>query len=265
MRWFLVAVCLSSVLSIAQTSSSVATAASAVQQDATARQVLQQAVQAMAVSPDAVGYRNFSVTGTILLEGSTSSEPVKVLERGLYDVRFEITHQDGTSHVAVMRQDGNNGLRDEKGHIIKIDRNRRAGTEVPLLLLPGTLSDMLASAGSIRDLGMDTVNGRAAHHVSLAPQFPSDLDPDGLMTTRSTIDFFVDAENFLILKIAHTAADQTGRRSIERSVSFADFRAVAGVTVPFSITEALGDQKTWSITVTSIDLTKAMLDRDFQL
>src|SRR6185437_5886258 len=134
----------------------------------------------------------------------------------------------------------------------------RAGTEVPLLLLPGTLSDMLASAGNVRDLGLVTVNGRAAHHLSIAPQFPPDLDPGGVLTARSTIDFFVDADNFLILKIAHTATDQTGRRSIDRSVTFSDFREAAGVTVPFSITETLGDQKTWSIAVTSIDLKKAM-------
>lgn len=262
MRSLLAVLCLSSFLAVAQTPQSANVPA---QQDATAVQVLYQAIQAIAASPDAISYRSFALTGNILLQGSSSPEAITVLARGVYDLRFEIAHHDGTSHVAVMRQDGNNGLRDEKGHIAKVVRNRRAGTEVPLILLPGTLSDLLASAGNIRDLGMDTVNGRPVHHVALSRQFPPNLDPDGLMTARSTIDLFIDTQTFLVLKIAHTAADQSGRLSIERSVTFADFRAVAGGTVPFSITEALGDQKTWSIAATSIDFKKAMLDSDFRL
>lgn len=261
MRSLLAGLCLSSLLAIAQTAPS---ANVPVQQDATAVQVLHQAIQAMAVSPDATAYRSFALTGSILLQGSSSPEPITVLARGLYDLRFEIAHPDGTTHVAVMRRDGKNGRRDEKGQIQKINRNARAGTEVPLILLPGTLSDLLASAGNIRDLGMDTVNGRAVHHVSVSRQFPPNLDPDGAMTARSSIDFFIDTQNFFVLRVAHRAADQSGRLSIERTVTFADFRAIAGVTVPFSITEKLGGQETWSISTASVDIKRPLKDADFQ-
>lgn len=248
-----------------QAPASVAEANAPARQDATAVQILKQAIQAIAVSPDALAYRSFALTGSILPEGASSPEAITVLSRGLYDLRFAIAHSDGTAHVAVMRSDAKNGVRDEKGRVTKIVRNARTGTDVPLILLPGTLADLLAVAGTIRDLGMDTVNGRTVHHVAISRQFPSGLDPDGVMKARSTIEFFIDADNFLVLKIAHTATDQSGRRSIDRSVVFADFRSVGGVMVPFLITESLGGQKTWAVTAISLDFQRALQDTDFQL
>lgn len=264
MRFLWVPVCLLSAVGLGQTSPAVSGSGSP-RQDATARQVIQEAIQALAPSLDAMAFKSFALTGTMVSEGSTEPQLVKVLVRGIYDLRFEIAHQDGATQVAVTRIGGKGELRDVSGRVQKITRNARVGTEVPFLPLPRSLSDLLASAGAITDLGMDTVKGRAVHHVALSRQIPPAADPGGIITARSTIDLFIDAENFLVLQLAHTAADRTGRRSTARTVFFADYRVVKGAMVPFSISESLDGQKTWSITVNSIDFSHKFNDADFQL
>lgn len=233
-------------------------------QGATARQVIEHAIQVLTLSPDAIGFKSFALTGNMLPEGSADSQAISVLVRGLYDVRFEIAHQDGRTQLVVTRAGGKGALRDVTGRVTKITRNTRAGTEVPFLPLPGMLADLLASAGTIADLGIDTVGGRTVHHVVISRQFPRGNDPDGTMTARSTVDIFIDSENFLILKLGHTAADLSGRRSITRTVTFTDYRPVNGAMVPFLITESLDGQKTWSIIVSSIDFSSKFQDTDFQ-
>lgn len=261
MRFLLAPVCFISVVCFGQIPSVTTTP----KQDATARQVIQQAIQVLAPSPGAMAFKSFALTGTMLSEGSTESQAVKVLVRGVYDVRFEISHADGGSQVAVTHSGGKGVLRDASGRLEKITRNARAGTEVPFLPLPRLISDLLASAGAITDLGVDTVNGRAVHHVAMSRQFPPGADPGGIITAHSTIDLFIDAQSFLILQMAHVAADRTGRHSSARSVTFGHYRAVDGAMVPFSITESLGGQKTWSVTVSSIDFNCKCQDADFQL
>jgi len=234
-------------------------------QDATGRQLIEHAVQALILSPDAIRFKSFELTGNMVSEGFADSQPIKVLVRGLYDIRFEIAHHDGSIHLAVTRAAGKGSLRGANGKVVSIARNARAGTEVPFLPLPGILADLLASAGQVTYLGFDTVGGRTVHHVAIARQFPKDIDPDGIMTAHSTIDIFIDPETFLIVKLAHTAADLSGKRSVARTVTFGDYRPVNGAMVPFSMTEILDGQKTWSVTVSSIDFNRECKDADFQL
>jgi hypothetical protein len=230
----------------------------------TARQLIEHAIQALAVSQDAMESKSFALTGNMLPEGSADSQAIRVLVRGLYDIRFEIAHQDGSTHLVVTRAGGTGALRDAAGRVTKITRNARAGTEVPFLPLPGMLADLLVSAGQVTDLGIDTVGDHPVHHLVISRRFPQGSDPDGTMTAHSTIDIFIDSENFLIVKLAHTAADLSGRRGIARSVTFADYRPVNGIMVPFLITESLDGQKTWSIAVSSIDFNRKCQDTDFQ-
>jgi len=233
-------------------------------QAATAQQLIERAIQTLAISPDAMKFKSFALTGNIVPQGTADSQAIRVLVRGLYDLRFEIAHQDGSTHLVVTRAGGKGALRDAAGRVTKITRNARAGTEVPFLPLPGMLAELLAYAGTITDLGIDTMGGRTVHHVVISRQFPQGSDPDGTMTARSTVDIFIDSENFLIVRLGHAAADLSGKRSIARTVTFADYRPVNGAMVPFLITESLDGQKTWSIAVSSIDFNRKCQDTDFQ-
>lgn len=234
-------------------------------QSAAARQLIERAIQNLQVSPEGATFNSFALTGVLHPAGSTEIQPVRVLSRGTRELRLEITHQDGTIHLVVKRKNSGCALRDRTGKIMPIVRNARVGTEIPFLPLPNLLTQLLASDAVIQDLGTDSVGGRPVYHVAVSHQFPAIVDPDGLMTAHSKIDFFIDGTTLLILKLAHTAADVKGKMSLAREVTFDDYRAVGGVMVPFAMTETVDGQLNWSLSVSSIDFSHAFQGSDFQM
>jgi hypothetical protein len=234
-------------------------------QDLGARQLIQHTIQVLATSQEAAAYKDFQMTGMMTLEGSSESRGVAVFARGLHDLRFEFEQQDGTIHRSLTRGDGKNAVQGASGRTTKINRNARAGTEVPLLPLPGLLSDLLRTAGRIEEIGTEPVNGRPAHHLKIFPTIPPGIDSDGVLAAHSTIELFIDSQSFVVLRIAHIASDPTGRRSLARAVNFDDYRWINGVKVPFSLEETLEGQKTWSISIVALDFTRKFNDKDFEL
>lgn len=231
-------------------------------QSVSARQLVEQAIAALTLSPDGYHFKNFALVGTIRRTGA-ANEPVKIIGRHLYDLRFDISLADGSTH-SVMRSRGKGTIRRPDGTSIQIRENLRVGTHAPFLPLPGLLADLLASGAVITDQGSETISGRVARHVSLARQFPPQADPGGRMSAGSRIDLFIDSQNFQIVQISHAVPDPSGRWALSRVATFADYRAVRGLMVPFDLSETIDGQTTWTITVTSIDLSPAIQDSDFQ-
>jgi hypothetical protein len=230
----------------------------------TGRQLIEQAIAALATAPEAATGQEFSLKGDLKDEGSAISRPIKILGRGIHDLRVETTLADGSMHKIVKSQSKGGTIQRGNTTIGKIQSNARAGTDVPFLPLPGLLSQLLKSAESVADEGLDSVAGRPAHHVAITRRFPSGADPDGLLASRSRIDLYLDSANLHVIKMQHTAADATGRWSVARSVMLDDYREVNGVLAPFLIEEMVDGQKISTITVTAVDLKPRLQDSDFQ-
>jgi hypothetical protein len=232
-------------------------------QDITGQQIVEQAIDALAVSPEARSFKSFALTGTMVTPDSPEGRTVKIVSKGQLDLRLEVAYGDGTSHVLITRSDGNKYLRDRNGRTGRGRRNARAGTEVPLLPLPALVSDLLSSAREHSYVGLDSVNGHPAYHITLSRQFPSGFDADDRMTKLSTIHLFVDTETHMLMKLTHAAADLSGRYSSSRTVMFDDYREVNGTKVPFSLVEIVDGQKTFTLTVESIDINPHLSEAEF--
>jgi hypothetical protein len=252
-------VCAASVL--AQTSSPQVSSGPA--QDPAALQTVQQAITAMALSPEALHFRSFVLTGTMETADSTVSTAVKAVARGANDFRFEAVHPDGSTQVFLTRSDGRNSFRDRSGKLRAVRKNSTIGTDVALLPLPGLLSDLLGSAATISALADDHVNGRLVRHVAITRKFAANMDPDGRIALQSRVDLYIDAETFLVLKIAHTASDLSGRYGSGRTLTFSDYRNVDSARVPFSIAENSDGNDVATIELLSIDFKAQISDRDF--
>lgn len=233
-------------------------------QNLAARQWVENAIAALSVGPDAAHLRNFAFSGTIQRQGEAGTERISVRARGIYDLHIEIAEANGGTYSAIKARGKGGVIQRTNARPTAVRKNDRAGTEVFFFPLPGLLSDVLASAGTIEDLGSDSVGGRAVQHVAVTRQFPVGADQDGVMAKHSKIDFFIDSQNFQILKIEHAAADVSGRWTSHRTVTFANYQPVNGVLIPFGLTEFLDGQQTRTITVNSIDVSPKLQDSDFQ-
>lgn len=91
------------------------------------------------------------------------------------------------------------------------------------------INDLARGAYQIRSTGSSLVNGNKAEILSLN-------DKEGAI-----MDIYVDVQNSLIVKV--TAYFTDGKKKINLSSEFSDFRKVGGTVLPFAITNYAGGLK----------------------
>ncbi len=119
---------------------------------------------------------------------------------------------------------------------------------------------------SLAYLGLIQRAGRQAHRIRVQQNFDSGADPGRLLSKLSAKDFFVDAADFQLLytqDMVHPLKSST--EDYLREVQFSDYRLVNGKLIPFSITEVIAGQQTWTIHLSQIAFNQGLTDLDFQL
>lgn len=93
--------------------------------------------------------------------------------------------------------------------------------------------------------------------------------PDTLgndLSRLSTRDYFIDAASFQLLSTVDMVYPQRDPASgHSREIFFSDYRLVNGILVPFSISETVVGQRTWTIQVNQITFNSGLRDTDFEL
>jgi hypothetical protein len=109
------------------------------------------------------------------------------------------------------------------------------------------------SGSSLSYLGLIDEDGRSVHHLRLVAS-GIELDPDGKFKDLRTLDVFIDASTFLVIRTRDTIhADRNMNDHYSRELFFSDYRVVNGVLVPFAVTEKFGGQRTWSLQLDSVN------------
>jgi hypothetical protein len=225
---------------------------------------VQQSIAAISQGSDASAIKDFRLTGFMQISGSSLRNTIKVVSRGPDDMRLDIAMAEGGTH-SVTFLGGQGKMRDRMGKETALSGSSRAGGEIAFLPTPAALSELLGSARAIEYVGSETVNGRPAHHIVVARQYSKNRDPLGVATAHSRTELFIDVHTSLVVKIASLVYEARGQKSSRRELILADYRAVNGLILPFSITEMLDGQVSWAITVESIELNPKLADKDFAL
>ena len=113
-----------------------------------------------------------------------------------------------------------------------------SGLVVPYLELSIAVK---SSAFGLSNNGLFTVNGHSAYDIQVQ------LAGSGLKRPTNLADFyvrdyFIDATTFQVLMTQDLAP-----KHVIRQLQYSDFTPVNGVLVPFSISEVVGGQQTWSM------------------
>lgn len=73
-----------------------------------------------------------------------------------------------------------------------------------------------------------------------------------------TVDLFIDPQTLVVVMMQDTIPNE-----LTRQVSFSDFQTVGGLSVPFTITETIGETPNWTIQLSQIAFNTGLQDSAF--
>ena len=103
------------------------------------------------------------------------------------------------------------------------------------------------------------MDGRAVHRVRVQPFSQQGISASSMAKYR-TIDFFIDPATFQVLM-----TEDLVPRNIVHQIRYSDYKPMNGVLVPFSISEEMGGQTTWTIYLDQFGFNTGLQDSNFEI
>lgn len=248
------------------TASSQQTATLTVQRDPQAIALLNQAQKALGGASLIALLQDFTASGSITYfwAGSQELGTATLRALGMSSFRLDANLPQGTRSWSATS--GKGYVKEPTGQVNPIPSHNTM--HLPALSFPQwKIADLLSNASlSVSNLGTATYG---THQVTVVHvQLPVDdsTDPGGFISHLSATDFLIDAANFQVVAIRdalHPA--RNSMLDVVHEISFADYRLVNNSLVPFSFTERVDGQETWSIQLNSITFNTGLTAADFQL
>lgn len=216
-------------------------------------------VQAISAIQDFTGAGNI----TYFWAGQQVTGPVTVRGLGVPYFRLDAQLPQGTRSWLVTGLQGTTKSADGSTIPISYANVVNMGSlTVPYLAIATALSD---SSISISTVGTTTVDGRQGLIIRTQRTFSATDDPTGDLAKLNTKNYVIDAQTFAILETQDTFWSEDGRMlPTKREMVFSNFKAVNGISVPFSIVEKLGGQQTWSLQFDSVTFNSGITADVFQ-
>lgn len=237
-----------------------------VQRDPQAVAVLQQTIAAMGGGTAIGSVQDFTGSGTITYywAGAEVNCAVTLRGKGGEEFRLDSNLPQGTKSWAV--SDGQGSIQEPTGQKSSIPFSNSwnlANLSTPGLALLAALND---SSLSIILAGQPAIGGKQLYDIRLQKNFGSTDDPNGNLSKWSQRDYLIDPTTLMVVAAQDMQySNDSSRHSFRHQIAFADYRGVNGASFPFSITETVEGQQTWTIQLTSITLNSGLTDSTFQL
>jgi outer membrane lipoprotein-sorting protein len=232
-------------------------------QDVQAKAVLTKALAAAGGATAIAAIQDFSATGTISYYWGAEvvKGTVTVKARGPAQFRLDAILPSGTRTWAV-----SNG----QGTLIELDGTR---SKIPYynainfgLLswrLPFIVKALTDSSASISQKGLTQTKGGTAYQIHI--QNTDSSIPDAFVANLKSMDYFFDSTTYVLIKTVDSNYSTTNTvQAYEHALMYSDYRNV-GVMIPFSITELINNQQTWTVQLDSINFNVGLSDTDFKL
>ncbi|MCI0540336.1 MAG: DUF4292 domain-containing protein [Verrucomicrobiales bacterium] len=237
------------------------------QRDPRAVDVLTQAVGAAGGLGRVRDIQDFKASGTITYYWADEEVHGAVTMRGRGTRHFRLDAILPTGERSWAVSDGEGSLRDDKGNTTAIPYHNAVNLgslTFPLVHLAFALEE---HSLSVEYLGLTTRDDRATHHFrmrQLSGRGSEAEDHDiAKLTSR---EYFIDAITLqLVSSVDMVYPQRDPSNGHPREILFADYRSIDGVLVPFSITETVARQRTWTIQLNEISFNTGLQDIDFEV
>ena len=192
------------------------------------------------------------VTGTTTIKG-----------RGTDQFRIDSALSSGNYTLLVNK--GSGELKNVQGKTTPIafaNAVNKGNLIFPLAEITARFSDTTVG---ITYVGLKTIDGRQLHQIRTRRILVPDSGQGQLINKLTTRDFFIDTQTFQVvatLDMGHQE-DKAGI-DFPHEMLFSDYRTMNGISVPFSITERIAGQTTWTIQLSQISFNAGLGDTDFQ-
>jgi len=234
------------------------------QRDPQAISVIAQALNAAGGVAALSAIRDYTATGTVTYYwgGEEVKGSVTVKSRGSGQFRLDATLPEGVRSWSVNNGEGMRKEANGDMNPIEYHNGVNFGNFTdPLLSLAADSQDPTVS---IAYVGLETLDGAQVHHIHT--QKVLEQDRFAMLGRLTRKDFFINATTFQVvstLDMAHPKNESDVDKSHE--VDFSDYQAVDGVLVPFTISEVLIGQHTFTIQLQQITFNGSINDSDFNL
>lgn len=224
------------------------------QRDPQAVAVLTQALNAEGGSQMLSSIRDFTATGTVthFWAGQEVKGTATLRGRGMEQIRLDSNLPTGPRTWTI-----NHGAaslrRNEKSIGVPYQNGVDSGAmNYPFFVLLNALSDPQISISTIEHV---KTSDNDALLIRINKNLSSHDDPSGILTRRSAKEVILDPSTFLPITLRSKTYPPKGfSGEFIQEMQFDDFRAVNGVLLPFSLTETISGQKTWTFRADSVVL-----------
>jgi hypothetical protein len=209
--------------------------------------------------------QDFAASGTSAFDWDSPTQAGAVMKGRVSanQFRFDANLANGTRSWAVT-----NGA----GVLVEVDQTRTKfsyQTALGLRSLSWPVLDFLAAlsdpASAISYIGLVSIDQGQVHQIHIQEAYSADADPTGILSSASSRDYFIDPNTFLLVEIKDTQSIGTPAQNYAQSVLFSSYTNVNGLVVPYSVTEMIDGQKTWTVQLSNISFNVGLTDVDFQL
>ncbi len=210
--------------------------------------------------------QDFTASGTVTYfwAGEEVKGSVNLRGRGTDQFRIDASLPHGIRSWAVSNGTGSIKEMDGTSQPISYYNATNLGSlTFPYFAIMAALQD---STTSVADLGLMQVDGRQVRQIHTRRQLDALNDTQAIFSELATRDYFIDPTTYQLLKVedmAHPAQSLT--ENYQHEISFSDYRLVGGVLVPFTISETIAGQQTWTIQLNQISFNTGLTDSDFQI
>lgn len=203
--------------------------------------------------------QDFIATGTITYYwgGKQVSGRAVLRGRGIDQFRLDASLSQGTRSWWVSH--GSGKRRDTDGTISTIPYHNAISMGALSFPAMRLLAAILDPRTTISDGSTVQVGGQTFYEVCVEPKLA-----DPRLSELASAKYFLDPHTFELVGLQDdTHPKQTLLRKIPHAVYYGDFRAVSGVSIPFSVVETMYMGRTWSLQLDHISFNTGLGDSDF--
>jgi hypothetical protein len=211
--------------------------------------------------------RNFRASGKFSLYSNgdvMQTGTAELLGAGVKKFRLAATL--GNETRTWFWKDGSGALATGNGSTEPIGRHNLAVLESSTLPIQKVIALLDGPSRSVQFIESTDVNGRPSYRVRIARTASSRNDEAALGRQTVVTDVLIDQQTLAILSVEDTLHPNGNTRdSFQHRLTYSDYRAVAGVLVPFSIKEEISQQLTWGLQLDSFEPNSGVSDSQFEL
>jgi hypothetical protein len=236
------------------------------QRDPQAIALLTQALTASGGATLTASLHDFTASGSVTYfwAGSQVQGTATIRALGVTSFRLDAALPEGVRSWATTQ--GQGLIKETNGQVSQIlwhNTIHLGALNLPQWKIANVLNN---STFSVQYYGTDTFSGHQVALIRVQKPTDASTDPGGIFSHLSAMDFLIDVATYQVIGV-RDALHPPGNsmQDVRHEIAFADFRVVNGSLIPFSITETVAGQETWSLRLDLITFNTGLTNADFQL